>query len=584
MAADGSTTVEDVIPLHAELGPAAFQPYVLGLADLGYGNVGSEDVKSSLAFVVMMRRGGALLALPDTALPDEDLEIGVHATPEDLIGPNLKAVLGAALMDEDSLLQEPTVIAGKDVPVLLVDFSSAVLPFLKPVDIVEDMANVLCFDVIEPMVIPNPEALITQAVSWSSGSQPDQQAERLHFYSADEVPETPRETPVVPSPTPKRRSTTARHGGDASSPKQPAAVKKRVTVASLAESLDVINQTLPAMIAQMEQLSTRTAAIESATSKPADRASALRQPVGRLPTPGSPSAVNGLIKEMPPPKTSAAALKPRVQFTEGETGEMAEDMIPTGSTDYAQAMLAQSKALTALVAQIASNSGDPFQDLSSSSSGMSSKGSAGRARLQAELAAHRGTFFTSVLQSMSRRMFPAQPAEVEMSVLRDRGCTPTQYLERFGGYGKTRDIGFIAWQVALCMNHLQEGNTLAAMDSLSLLFVCLEQTSLDGGKMEVGLLLALVEDPPQALFSGRSLALAANPKPFAPTANQRWVTTALQYLKEMDVITTRRAEVTAPAKNPDPTNPNGPSPKKKGKGKGGAKAKAAAAATHEEEA
>lgn len=35
--------------------------------------------------------------------------------------------------------------------------------------------------------------------------------------------------------------------------------------------------------------------------------------------------------------------------------------------------------------------------------------------------------------------------------------------------------------------------------------------------------VALVEDPPQTLFSGRSLAAGANPKPFAPTASQRWV-------------------------------------------------------------
>lgn len=65
----------------------------------------------------------------------------------------------------------------------------------------------------------------------------------------------------------------------------------------------------------------------------------------------------------------------------------------------------------------------------------------GRAKLQAELAAHKGHFFTNVLQNMSRRIYPAQSAEVEMPTLRDRGVTPTQYLERFGGFGKTKDIG-----------------------------------------------------------------------------------------------------------------------------------------------
>lgn len=217
---------------------------------------------------------------------------------------------------------------------------------------------------------------------------------------------------------------------------------------------------------------------------------------------------------------------------------------PEEQSDLAQAVLAQSKAVTALVSQMAAQSGDAFHDLGTSGSSMSTKGSAGRARLQAELASHKGIFFNSVLQSMSRRMYPSQNPEVDLATLRDRGVTPTQYLERYGGYGKVRDIGMIQWQVALVMNYMQEENWMAARDSLSLLFTCLEQTAMDSGKMEVGLLLALTEDPPQTVFSGRSLAAGSNPKPFAPTAHQRWITTALQFLKEMDAISTRRQEAT----------------------------------------
>lgn len=222
---------------------------------------------------------------------------------------------------------------------------------------------------------------------------------------------------------------------------------------------------------------------------------------------------------------------------------MQEDLLEE-QPDLAKAMMEQSRALTALVSHMAQQTADPFLDLGTSSSSMSTKGSAGRARLQAELAQHRGLFFTSVLQSMSRRMYPAQVAEVDMSTLRDRGVTPSQYLERFGGYGRVRDIGFIQWQLALAMNHLQEENWLAARDSMALLFTCLEQTAMDNGKMEVGLLLSLQEDPPQTVFTGRSLAAGSTAKPFAPTAHQRWITTALQYLKEMDVISSRRQEAT----------------------------------------
>lgn len=204
---------------------------------------------------------------------------------------------------------------------------------------------------------------------------------------------------------------------------------------------------------------------------------------------------------------------------------------------------------------------------------MSTKGSAGRARLQAELASHRGIFFTSVLQSMSRRMYPSQNPDADLATLRDRGVTPTQYLERYGGYGKVRDIGMIQWQIALAMNYMQEENWLAARDSVALLFTCLEQTAMDGGKMEVGLLLALTEDPPQTVFSGRSLAAGSNPKPFAPTAHQRWITTALQFLKEMDAISSRRQEATKTASSSSGDHQNTAATtkaaaKKKGKGRG----------------
>jgi hypothetical protein len=175
-----------------------------------------------------------------------------------------------------------------------------------------------------------------------------------------------------------------------------------------------------------------------------------------------------------------------------------------------------------------------------------------------------------------------------MSVLQSRGVSPSLYLERFGGFGRTRDLGFIIWQVALCMNFLQEDNVPAAKDAISLLFVCLEQSAMDGGKMDVGLLLALVEDPPQTLFTGRSLAAGSTPRPFAPTANQKWVTTALQYLKELDTISTRRAEATSNKSGPSETAGSNPSPNprpkaKKGAGKGAAKAKAAANQHQEEE-
>ena len=255
--------------------------------------------------------------------------------------------------------------------------------------------------------------------------------------------------------------------------------------------------------------------------------------------------------------------------------EELETDLNASPNDFGRAMLEQTKALTALVSQLTSGSSDPLSELGSSMGSLSTKGALSRAKLQNELAMHKGVFFSSVLQSMARRMQPSLPNDLEAKQLRERGVTPTMYLERFGGFGRSRDFGFIIWQVALIFNHLQEDNIPAAKDALSLLFVCLEQSAMDGGSMQVGLLLALVEDPPQSLFTGRSLAQGAHPRPFAPTAHQKWVTSALQYLKEMDVIATKRAEIAGAKASAETTtaasSSTTPAPKKKGKGRGGGK-------------
>eukprot|EP00435_Cladocopium_sp_Y103_P018207 s233_g4.t1 len=320
--------------------------------------------------------------------------------------------------------------------------------------------------------------------------------------------------------------------------------------------------------------------MEGASGRLTERSSALRRPLsGGLAESLAPvvSAAE-LVKEMPPPSsrtTSVPQKTSRVTFSQSEAEEISADL-PLGSNSLALAVMEQSKALTALVGQIANNAGDPLTELGSSSSGLSSKGSASRARLQAELAAQKGVFFKAVLQQMAKRMHPAQASDVEMSTLRDRGVTPSQYVERFGGYGRTRDLGQIQWQLALIMNFLQEDNLQAAKDAVALLFVCLEQAAMDGGNLQVGLLLSLTEEPPQSLFTGRSLANSALPRLFAPTAAQPWVTSALQYLKEMDVIATRRSEATS-GKKSSPGGGGGDTqaatssnatPKKKGKGRG----------------
>lgn len=526
-----------LIPLFNEFGPSGYQPYVLDLEAIG---LGGGPIRQTLAFAVLIRQGGVLLALPDGALPRSVLFSGNVVGSQETFGPSTRVEVACSYLDEETLMISQDGLVGQVMEILLIDATADALPGLSPLTSVEELEQIFLFDGSEPTVVPSPDELVGKAQDWARGAE-ELPPERVQYYSADDVPETP---PVPPEKRPgRRRAPGAGSGGDGPA-KEPS--RKKPTVSQLAESLQEISQTLPGITSKLQELTERTAAIEAMGGRPAERASALRRPLCSSAMTGLPSTSTPaqLVREMPPPSRSMpTSQQPKVSFADKDVEEIMNDL-PQDSNVLALAVMEQSKALTALVSQIASG-GDPLHDLSSSATGLSAKGSLGRAKLQNELAAHKGVFFQSVLQAMARRMQPAQACEVELSVLRDRGVTPSQYLERFGGFGKVRDLGHIIWQVALIMNFMQEGNHHAAMDATSLLFVCLEQAAMDGGNLQVGLLLSLTEDPPQSVFTGRSIANAAMPRPFAPTASQRWITIALQFLKEMDVISSRRAEVTS---------------------------------------
>lgn len=553
-----------ILPLHSDFSPTAFRPYVLDVVGAG---LATEGAPLALALVPLMRGGGYLLCLPELALDAEAVLGGQTAEPADFVGPSTKVEVQAATLDEDALLRQPSPVEGRALMVMLVDFSDAVAEHLTVLDSKDVLEELVTFDFAESTLVPLPQDVVSKALAWASG-EGEQVADRIQFYSADEVPTTPS---VAPKRQARRRVPGAGTGGGDS-----AASKRRPTVASLAESLAAITQALPEITSTLADLKDSTEAMEAGMQRPTDRASALRRPLSSSVLTGSHVPLQdpaSLVRSMPPPKSSSAQPKtPRVTFSADEAAEMALDL-PEGGCELTRAMVAQSQALTTLVSHLTANSSDPFQDLGSATASLSTKGAASRARLQAELAAQRGSFFVSVIQQMARRMQPAISPEVEMSTLRDRGITPTQYLERFGGFGRSRDVGFIIWQVGLVLNYMMEDNHNAAKDALSLLFVCLEQTAMDNGNMQVGLLLSLTEDPPQALFTNRSVATGALPRSFAPTAHQRWITTALQFLKEMDLIATRRAEVSAGKASNDKPHATGGSetaaPKKKLKGKGG---------------
>ncbi|OLP96890.1 hypothetical protein AK812_SmicGene20848 [Symbiodinium microadriaticum] len=179
-----------------------------------------------------------------------------------------------------------------------------------------------------------------------------------------------------------------------------------------------------------------------------------------------------------------------------------------------------------------------------SSSGLSSRASAKREKLQSELAQRTGNFMLAVAQNGFKRMYPSEavPHSLEEFGREPRRFTFAQYLERHGGYQHHKDLGLIMFMVSQVADTLISGSREGALDLLSLLMVCLEQASLDNGKFEVAYTLSLFAEPPNQVFTSRGHAQNSRLRAFAPLCPPTWATTALAFLKETDTILARRNE------------------------------------------
>ena len=55
--------------------------------------------------------------------------------------------------------------------------------------------------------------------------------------------------------------------------------------------------------------------------------------------------------------------------------------------------------------------------------------------------------------------------------------------------------------------------------------------------------LCLQGDLPSSIFVNRQTTALSRSRSFAPLAHQKWITTALAYLKELDAIQTKRSDL-----------------------------------------
>jgi len=130
---------------------------------------------------------------------------------------------------------------------------------------------------------------------------------------------------------------------------------------------------------------------------------------------------------------------------------------------------------------------------------------------------------------------------------------PRLWLERTGGWSEftpgspntVRDLALIAWQVADIVDRLWMNQFAEAADSAALLLMGLDQARIDGGRLDMMWLYQFDRDPPASLFA-RGGQSAVGTRQFSSLANPRWSTVNLAYLRELDLLETRRSELQRP--------------------------------------
>ena len=522
-------------------------------------STGSEQV--CFAVPAKIRPGGLLLCLPRGVLSEETL---IQAS----AGEDAAALVGPSKLVEVALCEEgeagEITQLGASAHMYVVDFSDDVLAFLSEYDgVQEDEETPVVFASTFPAALPDSAGLVAAVDVWIS----NQATERVNFYSAREEPERP--------PSPK--------GAKGVPGKKASSAQKRVTNAQVLDQLVSLQN-------EMKLLSVRQSQIEAKTW--GSSASPVQEPgpgghqpphFGGLPAVSSSLAagkaslsLEGIPKAAkllgPPPKTKQSqewALPVTAQLDEPSNYLDPAGHAQPVDVGVASALVQQSTAITSLIAHLTAQA-DPFSDLamtgSASASSTSTKGSQRRDRMMADLANGTSNYYLTLMQQVHKRMSPGRPlpkTEAELA-----NISFLNYLERTGGYRSAREAGLMMWLLGHVLDAASEQN-LWLVERLALAMVALEQSVVDSGDWTIAFLLSLSSDPPLTLFQDRTAVVSPYGAPFSPLVAPSWSATVLSFVKEMEILSSKKAEtspkkVKAAAASSQPEDPDKTdSPKRK---------------------
>ena len=500
----------------------------------------SHNGQDLQAFVIplMSRSGGMLLAVPQLAISDSSLLDAAFNDEDSFLGPSRE--FSADLVAESD--EGAEIPVGQRQDFLVVDVLDQILAGLRESDPVTDSTEeIVSFCGEKPDALVAVGDVIPEVASWLENISGDQG--RLNFYSAREEQE------MIPVPKPKK------------------AAAKKITTAALAEQMSSVMAQLQLLTSQQEILA------KGQMGQHADPVGG--HPLGATTAPKLPNVSAGLqapspgaVKKAlslvgPPPRTRAPHAPEGVPDVPGPLGSVVVSPGEVGG-DHASMVAAisqQSAALTSLVAHLAS--GDVLTDLqgSSSSVGVSTKGVARRERMQQELASRNSQFFLQVQQQIFKKMYPARVCPKTEEELVKSQVSMTSYLEKYGAFKGQREMGLIMWMLAHCMDAASQGDFYATKEFLALMAAAMEQSVLDGN-WQIAYVVGLLEEPPAQLFAERLQSTTSLGRPFSPLVPPSWAAVSLSYVKEIDLLSTKKGEV-RPKTTAKADPESSPSPKRR---------------------
>ena len=262
------------------------------------------------------------------------------------------------------------------------------------------------------------------------------------------------------------------------------------------------------------------------------------------------------------------------EVEEAALGEAALEELGQDSSTLSRVMVNQLKQNQLLLQKLL---GPRFQDpvMGALAGGSGSDSGGGNSGVKGCLA--REAFVRTMLDLPRVAAVTQANAAKELGLTEDRidGNLMKKYIERRIPIGDNKMVGYLAFMMGEAWLLGWESENTQLLGIISKVMYFLEQTSLDGGKMQLSWLLTGHAEPPFNIYNSNRRRVGL--QPFCRLCAPSWVAANLSYVRDLDVLESKMLQMGKPSKtvtqNEDAEEDKPPkAPKRKppkGKGKKG---------------